>query len=543
MTTPLEITDLRVTGPGGRPVVDGITLHVGSGERVGVVGESGAGKTTLALAGLGIIRPGLHLSAGRVRLCEQDVFALPERTRRRLRREHTAWLGQDPAATLTPTMRVDQQVSELLDPAQRDHDTVRRRLASVGLPTDAEFLRRLPAELSGGQQQRLALARALAPQPRLVVLDEPTSRLDYGTRALVIAELDRLHREQRFALLVISHDLDLVARLANRIVVLRNGRPVETGESRQTLRSPAHPYTRRLVDAYPDPRAHRARTPPAADAAALSVDGLGAGYGHGNVLHDVCLRARPGEALALVGASGSGKSTLARCLVGLHYPTSGHIRVAEQILAPTAGRRSRAQRGWLQLIPQDPYGSLNPRRRIDAAVGRPLRLLHGMPRRQATTRAVELLHRVGLGADLARRRPAQLSGGERQRAAIARALAARPRVLVCDEITSALDPTVAEGILDLLDELRRDDGLAVVFITHDLGLVRRFADTVAVLEDGHIREYDTAEAVLTDPQSPAARALLYAAPSLRAALAADPSATPDPSSTADTAAVPMEASS
>lgn len=539
MTTPLDIAGLQIIGAARRPIVDGITLRVGPGERVGIVGESGAGKTTLALAALGIIRPGLRLSGGHVRLCGHDIFALPERGRRRLRRRDTAWLGQDPASTLTPTMRVDQQISELLSPAERDHDTVRRRLDSVGLPTDAAFLHRLPAELSGGQQQRLALARALAPQPRLVVLDEPTSRLDSGTRSLIIAELDRLHREQHFALLVISHDLDLVARLADRIVVLRGGRQVEAGASGQTLRTPAHPYTRRLVDAYPDPRAHHPHPPPASDHAVLSVHSLAAGYGHGNVVHDVCLQVRPGEGLALVGASGSGKSTLARCLAGLHQPTSGQIRIADQILAPVAQRRSRTEHGRLQLIPQDPYGSLNPRRRIAATVARPLRLLHGIPRRQATAHAAELLHRVGLDADLARRRPAELSGGERQRVAIARALAARPRVLVCDEVTSALDPTVAEGILDLLDDLRRDDGLAVVFITHDLGLVRRFADTVAVLEDGHVREYDTAAAVLTEPRSSAARTLLQAAPSLRITLT-----TANASSTVDAAAVlPMEATS
>ncbi|MGN9913922.1 ABC transporter ATP-binding protein [Phytohabitans sp. LJ34] len=519
MTAPLDITDLRVTGPVGRPVVDGIALRLQAGERVGVVGESGAGKTTLALAALGIIRPGLRLAAGRVRLCGQDVFTLPERARRRLRRQHTAWLGQDPAATLTPTMRVANQIGELLEPAERDPAAIGCRLDRVGLPTDAGFLRRLPSELSGGQQQRLALARALTREPRLVVLDEPTSRLDPGTRALVVTELDRLQRQQRFALLVISHDLDLVARLADRVVVLRDGVQVETGDCRPTLRTPAHPYTRRLVDAYPDPRADWPRSAPAADPAVLCVHGLSAGYGHGDVVHDVGFEVRPGEALALVGASGSGKSTLARCLAGLHQPTAGQVRVAGHVLAPAAERRSPEQRGWLQLIPQDPYGSLNPHRRVGAAVARPLRLLHGMSRRQAAARAVELLHRVGLGADLAGRRPGQLSGGERQRAAIARALAARPRVLVCDEITSALDPTVADSIVGLLDELRRDEGVAVVFITHDLGLVRRMADTVAVLEDGHLGEYDTTEAVLSRPRSVAGRALVNAAPSLHATLA------------------------
>jgi peptide/nickel transport system ATP-binding protein len=519
MTTPLDVTDLRVAGPAGRLVVDHIGLRLQAGERVGIVGESGAGKSTLALAALGIIRPGLRLCGGRVRLCGQDILALPERARRRLRRQHTAWLGQDPAATLTPTMRVEQQISELLDPADRDAAAIRRRLENVGLPTDAGFLRRLPSELSGGQQQRLALARALSREPRLVVLDEPTSRLDPGTRALVVAELDRLQRQQRFALLLISHDLDLVARLADRVLVLHDGVQVETGDCRQTLRSPAHPYTRRLVDAYPDPRADRHRVPPGPDRAVLSVHGLTAGYGHGNAVHDVGFEVRPGEALAIVGASGSGKSTLARCLAGLHQPTAGQVQVAGHLLAQAAERRSPEQRGWLQLIPQDPYGSLNPHRRAGSAVARPLRLLHSASRRQATARAVELLHRVGLGADHAARRPAQLSGGERQRVAIARALAARPRVLVCDEITSALDPTVADAIVGLLDDLRRDEGIAVVFITHDLGLVRRVADTVAVLQDGHIREYDTTEAFLSRPRSPAGRALVDAAPSLHAALA------------------------
>lgn len=548
----LDICGLTVTRPDGHPVIDQISLRAAAGQRVAIVGESGAGKTTLALAALGILRAGLRRSAGTVTLAGRDVLALREGTRRRLRRAETAWLGQDPAGALTPTLPVAAQLTELLPRQPGQLDDITGRLAAVGLPTDLPFRRRLPHQLSGGQQQRLALARALSATPQLLVLDEPTSRLDPVTRALVLDEIDRRQRQDGFAILLISHDLDLVVRLADHLLVLQDGRPVEAGPTGPLLRHPAHPYTRRLCAAQPDPdRPRSLQEPPAAPTTpgrpaeparmGLVVENLCAGYGTQPVLHEVELHLTPGRVLALVGSSGSGKSTLARCVTGLHLPSSGRVELDGQILAGRASDRSRDQRGRLQLIGPDPAGALHPRRRIGATVARPARLLHGLSRAAARTRAEELLGLVGLPAELRTRLPHQLSGGERQRVAIARALAADPRILVCDEITSALDATVAADVLQVLAELRRHRGLAVLFITHDLALAARSADTVTVLDHGRVVESGPTAAVLERPQSLSAAAMVAATPALRrtlragepptdAAEPADPTATswPDP---------------
>ena len=477
----VQVTDLRIVDSTGHPVLDGVSLALQPGDRVGVIGESGAGKSTLALAVLGVVRPGLRRASGGVTVLGHDVMGMRERPRRALRRRHTAWLGQDPAAALTPTMSVGRQVAEILG----DAAGVAGRLEALGLPGDAEFRSRLPHQLSGGQQRRVALARALAARPDLVVLDEPTAGLDAESGDTVVRALLDLQRERGFALLVISHDVGLVARACDRLVVVEAGRVVERGRCAEVLAAAEHPHTCAVVAAQSGPAAPRPVPEPATPV--LVAAGLGAHFGSAPVLCEVDMAVSPGECLAVVGRSGSGKTTLARCLVGLHTRSAGSVRLDGELLAGRAVDRAPATRGRIQLVPQDPYGSLHPRRSVGAAIARPMRLLHGVDGREADAAVADLLRRVGLDPAFAARRPAELSGGQRQRVALARALAARPDVLVCDEITSALDATVAGSVLDLVDTLRRDLDLAVVLITHDMRAVRRAADRVLTLDAGRVR--------------------------------------------------------
>ncbi|MGH3697001.1 MAG: ABC transporter ATP-binding protein [Pseudonocardiaceae bacterium] len=441
-----------------------------------------------------------------------------------------AYLGQDPAGALTPSMRIGAQITERLTvrrPRRSDHDAqLGQRLGAVGLGGERAFQRRYPGQLSGGQQQRVALARALACDPRVLVLDEPTTGLDVVTQDLVLAEIARQRARLGLALVVISHDLAVVARLADVVLVLQDGVCVERGDLVDLLSAPAHRHTAALVATCPDAKQPRpARSAQRRGGAPLlEVTDLSAAYrgrGGGIVAADqVNLTVRAGECTALVGASGSGKTTLARCIAGLHLAEQGTIALAGDAVARDVRRRTVDQRRRIQLIPQDPLGSLNPRWRAGQSVARPLRVLHGADAATARRRVAELLERVRLAPGLADRYPSQLSGGQRQRVAIARALAAGPELLLCDEITSALDTSVQATVLDLLDELRRDLGLGLLFVTHDLGVVARVADRVVVLDHGRICEQAATADLLAHPEHPKTRELLNASPSLSAELTA-----------------------
>jgi peptide/nickel transport system ATP-binding protein len=492
----IAVAGLTVVDAQGRCVVDGVTLDVAAGERVGIVGESGAGKTTLALALVGALRPGLRVTGGSVRVDGVDVLGLRGRALRRLRRRTVSYLHQDPASALSPTIRVRGQVAELA--ADRSPGAVAQRLAELGLPTDAPFLRRYPHQLSGGQRQRLALARATAGRPRALVLDEPTSGVDPHARELVLEQIAGLARRQELTLVVVSHDLDATARLCDRVVVLVGGAVVEEGPA--VLTAPVTPYARELVAAVPTLPARRPPRVPAPAAAAvrpvpsdgappaLRVTDLSAGHRDGRrirpVLSGVSFDVRPGECLALLGPSGSGKTTIARCVAGTHRRSGGRVELDGVELAADVHDRTVDQRRRIQVVPQHSAGSLNPRRTVGAAIARPLRLLHGLDAAAAARQTERLLAVVGLPEHLADRYPAELSGGQCQRITIARALAARPQVLVCDEMTSSLDVRVQAAVLDLLDELRESLRIAVLLITHDAGVTARSADRVLVLGAG-----------------------------------------------------------
>ncbi|MGH3765584.1 MAG: ABC transporter ATP-binding protein [Pseudonocardiaceae bacterium] len=563
----VDVADLTIRDTTGRPVVDDVSFHIPAGATLGIVGESGSGKTTIALTLLGVIRPGLHITAGQAVVDGLSVLGADHGALRRLRRHVVSYLGQDPAASLNPTMRVGPLVAELLADNRSDkrtprtptwrhigvHDppvgpirlpvgAVAERLAAVGLPSDAEFARRYPHQLSGGQQQRVALARALASDPSVLILDEPTTGLDVVIQELVLTELAAQRRRLGCTTVVISHDLAVVARLADRAMVMRSGVTVDEGEVVGLFSRPRQAYTAALVAACPDPR-HAVTRPhhpsrPSGAEPPLEVVDLYASHGRtrrtprtrgrhraagpqGGILAaaGVSLRVDAAECVVMIGSSGSGKTTIARCIAGLHRPDDGQVRLGGEPLDADVARRSVAQRGRIQLIPQDPYGSLNPRRRVGAAIARPLHTIRGLDQDTAATEVATLLERVALRPELADRYPRELSGGERQRVAISRALATNPEVLICDEITSALDTSVQAGILDLLDDLRAQLGLALLFITHDFGVVARIAERVLVLDHGAVCEQGPVNRVLSRPAHDTTRRLLAACRSLDSELA------------------------
>lgn len=515
MTAVVQVRDLGIgVGADGPLILAGLDLDLDPGEVLGVAGETGSGKTTFGLALLGHFGPGLRRRSGRVEVTRVEVSGEhppAPAALRALRGRTIAYVPQDPAGALAPHLRLEESFAEL-SRAHREAFSPQRRaelFARVGLPSDPGFARRFPHELSGGQQQRVAIALAFFLRPSLVVMDEPTTGLDVTTK-LLIAELAReLAAEQQAAVVFISHDLPLLFRVAGRIVVMHEGRVVETGTTARILAHATHPYTRRLLSAWrlggsPAPAPQTGRQ-------VLGVRGLSARYGSVEVTHELDLSLGVGECLAVVGESGSGKTTTARALCGLHSDHSGRILLWGEPLAAEVSRRDRRQRRAVQYVFQNPWGSLNPRRRVGASVAIAAQYLRGLSRREAERLAGQLLLDVGLRADHAAAMPQHLSGGQRQRAALARALAAEPDVLVCDEVTSSLDASVQADIVALLTRLQADRGLGMVFITHDLALAAAISHRVMVLKDGYVVESGPTSEVLAHPDDPYTAELVRAA--------------------------------
>jgi peptide/nickel transport system ATP-binding protein len=583
----LSAEGLRVETLAGAEIVADVAFAVGRGEVLALVGESGCGKTTTALALLGHARAGTRIAEGSVHLDGNDLLSLPESALRRLRGRRIAYVPQDPSAGLSPRHRVGAQIAEVLavHGATR-HDAqahVRELVDRVGLPTDAAFLRRYPFELSGGQQQRVAIAMALISHPVAVVLDEPTTGLDVTTQAQVLDLLRSLGSETGAAFVYVTHDLGVVDTLAHRVAVMYAGRLVELGPRNRVLRRPGHPYTSLLLASVPrlavrqrlvgmagtapppgrrphgcffEPRCplaiercreefppafeiepgHVARCWRAADvrrpsppptsregdaqrepSPVLEVAAVSASYGRGTarrtVLHDVSFHIQPGTCLALVGESGSGKTTLGRCIAGLHPVDAGTIALAGVRLESTTAERPREARRAIQIVFQNPDRSLNPAETVARAIERPLRLFGHASTRTARSTAADLLNQVRVPHAKLDRYPRELSGGEKQRVAIARALAARPSLLVCDEVTSALDVSIQAAIVALLEELRVE-GLAVLFITHNLALVNSIARNVLVLQEGVVREHGRTADVIERPRDAYTQQLVAAVPDL-----------------------------
>ena len=516
----LSVENLRIALPGGADralAVDGVTLEIRRGEVLCVVGESGSGKSVLASAVMGMLAPGLSVAGGVIRLGGEDMSRLSERQWRAVRGRRIAMIPQEPMAALNPSMKVGRQVAEpfaihgLLTPDERRAKTL-ELLAATGLSDPARIANAYPHELSGGQCQRVCIAMALALDPEVLIADEPTTALDVTTQAQVLALIRRLRDVHGHGIIFVTHDLGVVAEIADRVAVMQAGVLVEIGSAAEVLGAPRHPYTRMLLAAVPSftPKAPAER--PAGEIVnCLTVEGLAKTYGKVAALKGVGLDLKAGDTLAVVGESGSGKSTLAKLLVRLIAPTEGHALVQGADFARLTGRRLRSARRCIQMIFQDPFGSLNPKRPVGDIIARAARLAGDSPT-EARRRAEELLALVGLSASAYHRRPAEFSGGQRQRVGIARALAMRPQILIADECVSALDVSVQAQILDLLRSLQARLGLAIIFITHDLRVAAQMADRIAVMRAGEIVEMGGARDVLTAPSHAYTRALLDAAP-------------------------------
>jgi peptide/nickel transport system ATP-binding protein len=515
MTARLAMEALRVVVRGRdgsqHPILRDVDLTIQPGEVVAAVGPSGSGKSTLGLAALGYARPGCRITAGSVRLDGQDILALPPSALRQLRGRAIAYVPQSPAAAFNPAHAIDPQVTEavgnrrLYQAARADAQAL---YARFGLPEPDRIGRRYPHQLSGGQLQRLAAAMAFMGKPRLIVFDEPTTSLDVTTQIGVLRTFrDRL-REAGVAALYISHDLAVVAQLADRIVVMEAGRIVDQGEAGAMLARVLRP-TRSV--SMPRPFPDRPSPP------LLEVAGLVAAYRAAPrpALVDLTLSVGAGEVVGLIGESGSGKSTLARVVAGLMAPTAGAIRFDGAPLATTVRARPAGHRRRIQIVFQSADLALNPRHRVRELLGRPLTLYHRLRGAARDRRVRELLDLVELPASFVDREPHTLSGGQKQRVNLARALAATPALILCDEVTSALDAAVRDSMIALLQRLKRELGLSYLFISHDLSTVAGFADRVAVLYQGRIVEQGAATTTLEAPTHPYTRDLIAAIPQQR----------------------------
>ncbi|MER5628346.1 ABC transporter ATP-binding protein [Streptosporangium sp. NPDC002544] len=513
----IRVVGLRAEA-GGRALVDEISFELAPGRVLALVGASGSGKTTIGRALLGEHAPGVLLSgtievAGKVGYLPQHPASvlnpvrrvgavLREIARRHARQEAVYGQGGTPC-----------RVARRRASGESEADRISSALRRVELPAGEDLLRRYPHQLSGGQRQRLVIAQTLLTAPSVIVADEPTTGQDAITKREVVGELKDLAR-QGIAVVLLSHDLDVVGALADHVVVLRGGRVMESGRAEDVLTRPRNGYTRRLLAARlpPSPPPGLVGTPPHGEVppmpVRLRVDGLTVRHRSVTVLQDVSLGVAAGRCLALVGRSGSGKTTLARCVAGLHEPTRGTVLLDGRPLARSLSRRPREDVARVQYVFQDAHASFDPNRAVVDQVSRTAVRLRGMSAGEARDAALDMFERVGLGPASVARRAAGLSGGELQRAALARALLASPEVLVCDEITSGLDMITQAGVLDLLDELRRTFGLTLVLISHDMGVVARLADHVVILSRGRITEQGSVARVLDRPRHPLTRDLL-----------------------------------
>jgi peptide/nickel transport system ATP-binding protein len=525
----LAIRNLSVeVGGAGNRVVRNLSLDVHAGETVCVVGESGSGKSVTSLAVMGLLPPGiLSISAGSIRVEGEDVATASQRRLREMRATRMAMVFQEPMTALNPVHTVGKQVDEVLRLHRKNMSAAERRakvldmFRSVHLPDVERIFDAYPHQLSGGQRQRIVIAMALILEPKLLIADEPTTALDVTTQKQILALIKELQVKHQTAVLFITHDFGVVAEIADRIVVMNRGDLIESGTRNEILAEPKQSYTRRLVSSVPSLVPTRRDAPDGQ--LVLHVKGLGRTYAGKHSLFsrkaaqnviaatDVNLTLRKGEILGIVGESGSGKSTVARCIVRLIEPTAGHMMMGGEDLSTLSGSALRPVRRRIQIVFQDPYRSLNPRRTVGESIIEGL-LNFGMPREQALKRAGETLTVVGLSPDAMQRYPHQFSGGQRQRICIARALVMDPEILVADEAVSALDVSVQAQVLELLEQVRQRTGVGVLFITHDLRVAAQICDTIMVMQRGKVVETGSAETVLTEPRHEYTRALIDAAP-------------------------------
>ena len=526
----IDVSNLRIVYRSGAgeetAAVEDVSFALHRGETLGIVGESGSGKSTVARALLGYARPGARFDKGQIRMGETDVLALSAVELRRFRGSRAAMVPQNPLSSLTPHMTIGAQLVELIGLHAGETGAAAKAsaldvMAETNLPHPPTLFDRYPHEISGGQRQRVVIAAALVARPELIVLDEPTTALDKTVEVRVLDLVRHVQEQLDATLIYVSHDLHVIGAMCARTLVMRNGRVVEEGPTTRIFEAPTSDYTRNLVRAIPQ-LSSTGRVAATQKAPVLKVRNLDFGYASPGrlfgrrapaalALEDVAFDLVAGQTVGVVGESGSGKSTLASLIAGAVAGHDGSITLGDgSVLKGLAKGRTKSHRQRVQMVFQDPLSSLNPAHTIEEILTRPLRLYFGHSAAAARDRAVSLLAELDLGTQFLSRRPRQLSGGQQQRVALARALAAEPDILLCDEITSALDVTIQAQVLALLLRLQDERGLACLFISHDLAVVSEVSHRILVLESGHVRDYDRTAAVISTPKSAYTAKLLSA---------------------------------
>ena len=521
----LTIKNLRIEAtaypPGEAPrhlvLVDDVSVSVQKGRVLGLIGESGAGKSTIGLAAMSYGRGGVRLTGGQVLLNGRDIRAADASGLRALRGSEVTYVAQSAAAAFNPAKRLMAQVIEtcllhkLMTKEQAEARAV-ELFRKLGLPNPETFGQRYPHQVSGGQLQRAMTAMALCPKPDLVIFDEPTTALDVTTQIDVLAAIKEAIRDTGVTAIYITHDLAVVAQVADDILVLRNGKAVEYGATDQIISAPVQDYTQALVSVRSIDHAEKTDANPILRAQGITARYRGTDF---DVLQDVTVDVAAGQTLAIVGESGSGKSTLARVITGLLPARAGVITFDGRTLSPDLATRSKDDLRQVQMIYQMADTAMNPRQTVGTIIGRPLEFYFGLKGEAKRARVQELLDQIEMGAGFENRYPAELSGGQKQRVCIARALAAKPKLILCDEVTSALDPLVADGILKLLLNLQAQEGVAYLFITHDLATVKAIADKIAVMYRGKVVRYGQKSDVLAPPFDDYTDLLLSSVPEMK----------------------------
>lgn len=522
----LKVRDLKIGAtvypPGEKPhdieIVHGVSFDLKKGQVLGLIGESGAGKSTIGLASMAYGRGGVQITGGEVWLNGRDILKSSQSDVRSLRGGEVTYVSQSAAASFNPAKKIMDQVIEAAvgqgkfstkEAEARAVDLFRK----LGLPDPENIGNRYPHQVSGGQLQRCMTALALCPEPDLVVFDEPTTALDVTTQIDVLMAIKEAIRDTGVAALYITHDLAVVAQVSDDILVLKMGDMVEYGTVDQVINAPKEEYTQALVSV----RSIEHEEKPPTSEPVLKVENITARYKGTNfdVLKNINVELHPGQTLAVVGESGSGKSTLARVITGLLPPSQGRIHFAGRDLSPSLAGRSREDLRELQMIYQMADVAMNPRQTVGTIIGRPLEFYFGLRGAEKRKRVIELLDEIELGEKFMDRYPAELSGGQKQRVCIARSLAAKPKMIICDEVTSALDPLVADGILKLLLDLQKIEDVAYLFITHDLATVRAISDSISVMYQGEVVRYGGKTDVLSPPFDDYTDLLLSSVPEMR----------------------------
>lgn len=531
MSQLIRVQDLRVVADGDQgelEIVKGVSFALEKGEVLALIGESGSGKTTIALALLGYARRGCKLAGGVVQVGEHDMLSLPESQLQGLRGNRVSYTAQSVAAAFNPAKKLIDQVIEgaLIHGLGSRADLQAKAVElfrDLALPNPESIGQRYPHQVSGGQLQRVMAAMALISDPLLVILDEPTTALDVTTQIDVLRAFKRVVRERGATAVYVSHDLAVVAQMADQIVVLNGGRIIEQSSTAALLKGPEDAYTRSLLAAARPDKVLKPASEVVKDSTLLTIRGLTAGYGKKNlqgmpmirVLEDIDLTIRRGQAIGVIGESGSGKSTLARVVAGLLDPAHGSLTFDGADLSGTLAGRTEEQFRRIQMVFQNADTALNPMHSISAILARPLKMYFGLKGKALRDRIDELMDLVRLPRELAERRPNELSGGQKQRVNLARALAAKPDLILCDEVTSALDTVVGACILELLGELRRKLGVSYLFISHDISTVRALCDDIVVMYSGHKVEEGSREAFSRVPFHPYTDLLVHSVPELR----------------------------